>query len=79
MPYQYKIIQVPSSVIMSSRQQDALAKNIEAIINQYATAGWEFHRMDHFTIYVAPGCLAGLFGAQPTPKPEYLISFRRPY
>lgn len=79
MPFQYKIVQVPSSALLHSRQQDGLARYIESIINQYASAGWEFHRMDYFTIFIAPGCLAGLFGALPIPRAEYPISFRRMY
>ncbi len=39
-----------------------VARQLQHVIGEHATGGWEFHQMRDVNVEVQPGCLAGLFG-----------------
>ena len=61
--YEYKVI----PFIGQSRgglSAVEVARQLEAVINEHASRGWEFHQMSDVNIEVQPGCIGGLFGAK---------------
>ncbi len=41
-----------------------VSSQLQAVITQYASQGWELHSLNAVSIEVKPGCLAALFGAR---------------
>ena len=60
---QYNVVPFIGKIKSSGNAQE-VATQLQAAINQNATEGWEFHSFNDVNIEVAPGCLAGLFGAK---------------
>jgi hypothetical protein len=75
--YEYRMIQIPPSIVVKQAVGNEAAVYMERIVNQQATLGWEFIRVDTIGIYTPPGCLAGLFGGQSTTRQYYVVTFRR--
>ena len=75
MTYQYKMVQVPPNVIATQKRTgNEAADYLQAIVNQEASEGWEFQRIDTLGVAVPQGCL-GTGGHQVT---QYcVITFRR--
>jgi hypothetical protein len=63
MEYEYKVIPFigHSRGVLSATE---VALQLEVIINEHASRGWEFHQMSDVNIEVQPGCLSGLFGGR---------------
>ena len=55
-----------------------VAKQLEELLNDMSLIGWEYYRMDTVHVAVAPGCLAGLFGAKADLLQYDVMVFRRP-
>lgn len=47
----------------SSQDARAVSEQLQAVINEHARRGWEFHSLQKVDVAVTPGCLASLFGA----------------
>ena len=63
MSFQYKV--VPFIGQISSKQTAAdVAKQLESLINQQVTQGWEFYQLGDANIEVRPGCLSALLGSK---------------
>ena len=77
--YTYKMVQIAPSLVVSAQHQQGqeAAYHLEALVNQWAAAGWEFYRVDTMSIYTPPGCLGGLLGGQATHTQYYVVTFRR--
>ncbi len=45
-----------------------VSTQLQELIDQYSSQGWDFYRIDKVNILVQPGCLASLFGV----KAEFL-------
>lgn len=79
MAFQYKMIQIPPQI--SVRQKDIKGQEaalyLERIVNEFASQGWEFQRVDEIGVRENPGCLASIFGARSTKFIYYVITFRR--
>lgn len=75
------MVQIPPTLVVQQAQHrgDEAANFLQNIANERALEGWEFHRIDSFSVNVQPGCLGALFGggAQQTQQ-HYVVSFRRP-
>jgi hypothetical protein len=56
---------------------NAVAKQLNELINNQAAAGWEFYQINSVSINVTPGCLASLFGAKGFPMSYDMAIFRR--
>lgn len=78
--YTYKMVQVPPniSVAMKGRKGNEAAGYLQAVVNEHASDGWEFQRVDAIGVQVKPGCLAGLFGQKEEQEHYYVITFRKP-
>ena len=80
MAFQYKMVQVPPTISVKSKEYKGseAATYLDDIVNQMATQGWEFYRVDPIGVQVRPGCLAGLFGQRVQERTFYVITFRAP-
>jgi hypothetical protein len=60
--YEYKVIPFigQSKKSLSASQ---VAQQLESVIAQQSSAGWEFCQLSDVNIEVQPGCIGGLFGA----------------
>jgi hypothetical protein len=63
MGYQYKVVPFIGQA-KGSLSAAAVAQQLEMVILQYASQGWEFFQLSDVNIEVQPGCLSGLFGAK---------------
>lgn len=81
--HEYRMIPMPNAFVArfgtSINKQAALgAEAFTEFANEQASQGWEFYRVDTFTIY-DKGCLGGLFGGGTISSSEYYVAtFRRP-
>lgn len=78
--YTYKMVQVPPNVSVASkgRKGNEAADYLQSVVNEMASDGWEFQRVDAIGIHVQPGCLGGMFGNTPQQEHYYVITFRKP-
>jgi hypothetical protein len=62
MAYRYKVVPF---IGQSKGRLSAgdVAQQLEAVIREHASQGWEFFQLSDVNIEVQPGCIAGLFGA----------------
>ena len=63
MEYQYKVVPFKGSIEQGASVEN-IASQLEQVINQYASQGWEFCQVGDVDIEVRPGCIAGLLGAK---------------
>jgi hypothetical protein len=56
----------------------AISAQLEALVAQFAQAGWEFVRLEQVSVVHAAGCLASLFGAKNHTVDYDLVVFRVP-
>lgn len=80
MKYQYKMVQVPPSISVRSKDYKGgeAAGYLEEIVGQLSPLGWEFYRVDAIGVQIQAGCLASLFGQTPQERTYYVITFRMP-
>ena len=55
-----------------------LCSYLERLVQDYASQGWEFYRVDTITVVIAPGCLGILFGERAQSRHYYIVTFRAP-
>ncbi len=60
---EYKVVPFIGK-INSKQSAEDVSSQLWSVIETYATQGWEFYQMADVNIEVAPGCLAGFFGAK---------------
>jgi len=80
MNYTYKMIQVPPNIEVAMKQHKAneAAAYLEEVVNEMASQGWEFYRIDPIGVQLKPGCIASLFGQKAVAITYYVITFRKP-
>lgn len=61
--YQYKVVPFIGK-IKSSQSASEVSSQLQSLINENASQGWELDQIQAVNIEVKPGCLAGLFGAK---------------
>lgn len=79
--YEYRVVPFVGQLkggIMSIENARKVSEQLHGVINQYATEGWEFFRIDKVDIEIKPGCLASLFGASISFITFDQVIFRRP-
>jgi len=83
--YHYKMVEIPANVIAKfGRGGNQIGPYLEKLANEWSELGWEFSRLDFFTIYENAGC--GCLGffltllGQPTTREIRIgvITFRAP-
>ena len=77
---QYEYLTVP--FVGQTKQGDkhpsnTLADQLCKLINERSRAGWEFHRIDHVSLVMKNGCLAGLAGNPYTVTTHDIVIFRK--
>ena len=81
MKYEYKVVpfigKLKSGLFGSVEDAGEVSKQMETVINQYASQGWEFHALNDVNIEIKPGCLGGLFGGKVAYFPLDQLIFRR--
>ena len=80
MGWQYKVVPfVASAKSGSSSQQraQAAAEQFQTLLHQGNAEGWEYLRMDHYSLFESPGCLTELLGAKATVVTYDVAVFRR--
>lgn len=63
MTYKYKVVPFIGKVKGRQVAED-VSKNLETVINEQASQGWEFYQLNDVNIEIQPGCLASLLGAK---------------
>ena len=75
----YKMVQVPPRILVkgSTQQGTEAASYLQSVVNEHATEGWEFFRVDPIGVQTQPGCLASLLGQQAAEVTYYVVTFRK--
>jgi hypothetical protein len=82
--YEYFMVQIPPTIHVEGRTNDAAARYLADVVGRHATQGWEFYSIETIGIVenMGCGCLAfvfTLFGWKTSDQREvYVIVFRRP-
>jgi hypothetical protein len=76
MASQYKVVPFIGK-IKGSGSVEVISAQLEAIINDHASQGWEFYQINDVNIEVQPGCLSSLFGAKVAYVKYDQVIFRR--
>jgi hypothetical protein len=61
--YRYSVVPFIGR-IKGSQSASEVGKQLQSLIDQHASQGWELHEVTNVNIEVRPGCLASLFGGQ---------------
>ena len=75
--YEYKMVQVPPSIKVSSSRGTEAADYLQEVVNKTAQQGWEFYRVDSIGVVSEPGCLMSLLGQKTTIVEYYVVTFRK--
>jgi hypothetical protein len=77
--YKYKMVQIPPNIAvqMKAHKGNEAAAYLESIVNEYASDGWDFQRVDSIGVQVQPGCLDALSGKKVEDSSYYVITFRK--
>ncbi len=59
--YTYRVLPF-MGVLKSGGSSREVSAQLESLINQQASDGWEFHQLSSVNIEVKPGCIGGLLG-----------------
>lgn len=79
-PWLYQMVQIPPHLVVQGKAQagNEAAAYLQNLTNNQAAAGWEFYRVDSFTVTNRPGCLGSLFGGSGQTLQHYVVTFRKP-
>lgn len=77
MLYEYKMVQVPPTILVTAEAGNEAAQYLEKIVGEMSEKGWEFHRIDEIGVRTEPGCLLSLLGQKASHSVYYVISFRK--
>jgi hypothetical protein len=77
--YEYKMVQIPPNIAvqMKSHKGNEAAAYLENVVNEFATKGWEFYRVDSIGVQLQPGCMDSLSGKKVEYSSYYVITFRK--
>lgn len=77
--YQYKMVQIPSNIAVSMKghKGNEAAAYMEKVVNEWASKGWEFYRVDSVEVTLQPGCFDAFTGKRAGVTAYNVISFRR--
>lgn len=75
-PYQYKVVPFLGQM-RAGGDVGQVSAQLEGLINQHATSGWEFVNLDNVDIEVKPGCIAMLLGSKSSYMTFNQVIFRR--
>ncbi len=78
-PFEYRMIQVPRTLFTKRSKGSEAATYLEITVNDEAKQGWEFYRIDQFSVEEPAGCLFALYGVKTVNRDFHVITFRRPF
>ncbi|MCC7385077.1 MAG: hypothetical protein IT384_24740 [Deltaproteobacteria bacterium] len=69
------------SFVATAKSGQSLAQaavdQFASLISQQSAQGYEYYRMDHFSLVEQPGCIGALFGVKPSVLTYDVAVFRR--
>ncbi len=79
----YKMVQIPPNLAVAAKSMlgsapstaEIAAQYLERVVNDMASKGWLFERVDEIGVHSSPGCLAGLLGAKEMTTVYYVVTF----
>lgn len=74
--FKYKVVPFIGT-IKGSQGAELVSTQLQGVIDEYVSQGWEFYELTNTNIEVRPGCIAGLFGASVTYSRFDQIIFRK--
>jgi hypothetical protein len=77
--WEYDMVQIPPNITVKQASGYEAANYLQRIVNDHASRGWEFVRVDTIGVNTPPGCLAGLLGGQSAVRQYYVVTFRREF
>lgn len=77
MAWTYKVVPFIGQ-LKSGQGPDVVSTQLERLINEWASQGWEFHELDSVDIEIRPGCLAALLGGKTAYSTFNQVILRRP-
>lgn len=77
--FEYKMVQIPPNIAvqMKAHKGNEAAAYLEGVVNEFASDGWEFQRIDSIGVEVQPGCFEALIGKKSEANSYYVITFRK--
>ena len=78
--YEYKVIPFLAASRPGTSEvarAGAAAQQFERLLAQGDVDGWQYYRMDHFSLKESPGCLGALFGGGMIYRRYDMAIFRR--
>jgi len=77
--FEYKMVQVPPNISVQAKEHkgNEAAAYLEGVVNQYASDGWEFYRIDSVGVQLQPGCFGSLTGSKSENTLYYVITFKK--
>ena len=78
-PWEYKAVPFTASTAPGADRAQAAASQFETLLSEMNEVGFEYLRMDHYSLMEAPGCLGALFGARVAVIPDDVAIFRRAF
>ena len=76
-PWEYKVVPFAASGASGSNRAQLAALQFEQLLLEMNEVGFEYLRMDHYSLTEAPGCVGALFGAKVVVVPYDVAIFRR--
>lgn len=78
MMYEYKMVQFPLVISFKDGQGAGRVDNmLQQLVDKYANDGWEFYRIDKFTLIEETSISQNLMGQHDTIYDVGVVSFRR--
>jgi hypothetical protein len=78
--YEFRVVPFRGQIktgVFSSEGPQVASKQLEELINQSVSQGWEFVEVSHINILTEPGCIAGLLGQRAMNVPYDQVVFRK--
>lgn len=77
MAYEYRVIPFAAHTKSGENAAQAAADQFSKLIVANTQSGFEYYRMDHYSVIEQPGCFAALFGGKPSVLSYDVAVFRR--
>jgi hypothetical protein len=79
--YEYRVVPFIGQLrkgFFSSDNASKVSEQLQKLINEQASVGWEFCQVNAVNIFVKPGCMASMFGVKANLITFDQVIFRRP-
>jgi len=63
MAFQYKVVPFIGQ-IKGGESAASVSSQLEGLVNQHASQGWEFYQLSDVRIEIRPGCISALLGSK---------------